>query len=109
MANSDELYPQVLAAFERADALWGYDPASRRALPRAVQLQGHIERGEGYCRTHPHDVQAKIALLKLKQAYTAALADPEDERRCDAWRAAYGQFEALLAQYREAYHAEHNN
>ena len=78
-------------AFAEAGAAWG-PTDGHYALPQAVQLEARIQIGEMYIRNHPHDAQAKRALLQLRNRYARALEDPGDRQRCARWQDAYNRF-----------------
>ena len=85
-------------AYATLGAAWG-SSEPWKARPQAVQLEARIGVGELYCREHPDSVHAKRRLYALRRAYTVALADPADQRRCDVWYEAFERFQDCERRY----------
>lgn len=89
-------------ALEEDKRLWGYDPATGLALPRAAQLECRLAVGRMYVAEHPDDPRGRKQLAALEAEYEKMSWDAEDQKRCADWYAAHCRLTALLEEFSHA-------
>ncbi len=106
----EEALAAVDALGEEVRCLWGYNPRTLDAKPLAIQLLDRIEYGQLLLRQAERqgkDAEAlgriKRRIARLRQRYAQALEDPEDQRRCAEFEAAWERYQQAIEAYKEVW------
>lgn len=101
VAHMREILGTARAGIEEAFAA-----LERVACPESAALEARVTLGNDYVKKHPTEVKAFRLLAQLRREHKAALADPIDAARREAWSAAMGRYQGAetlyLARVREA-------
>ena len=112
MTTLEQTITEVDEAAALVAYLWGYNSKTLDAKPLAIQLKDRLEYGqmllaqaERQGKTLEEVARIKRRIARLRQRYAAALEDPEDQRRCTEFEAAWQRYEQAIENYKEAWNA----